>query len=77
MVLKKVEMPPRVLLEVMSLAHGSTLRTRVLRSTVGTDLQMEFGWCMGSIKTLARNFPRRRKAKTQSKHLFSRHDSSS
>jgi hypothetical protein len=77
MVLKKVEMPPRILFEVMSLAHGTTLRTRVQRSPIGTDLQMEFGWCMGSIKTLARNFPRRRKAKTQGKNLFSKHDSSS
>ncbi|GAB6110488.1 hypothetical protein JCM14713_02460 [Desulfomicrobium salsuginis] len=39
--LEEVEMPPREFLEVMSLARGSALGTRVQRSAVGTDLQVE------------------------------------
>jgi hypothetical protein len=73
MMLEEVEVPPRVLLEVISLARGAALGTRVQRSAVGTDLQVQLGWRMVHIKTLAHNFPRRREAKTQGKDLFSRH----
>jgi hypothetical protein len=41
MMLEEVEKPPRVLLEVMSLARGSALGTRIQCSAVGTDLQVE------------------------------------
>jgi hypothetical protein len=41
MMLEEIEMPPREFLEVMSLARGSALGTRIQRSSVGTDLQVE------------------------------------
>jgi len=55
--LEEVEIPPRELLKVMSLARDSALGTRIQRSAVGTDLQEELGWRMVGIKTLAHNFP--------------------
>jgi hypothetical protein len=67
MMLEKVELPPRILLEVMGLARGTAFGTRIQHSMVGTDLQVEFGRRMGCIKTLAHHFPRRCKAKAQSK----------
>ena len=73
--LKEVEMPPRKFLEVMSLARGSALGTRIQRSAVGTDLQVELGWRMVGIKMLAHNFPGRREPETQSKDFFSSHGS--
>jgi hypothetical protein len=73
MMLKEIEMPPRILLEVMSLARGAALRAWIQRSTVGTDLQVKFGRRKGCIKTLAHNFPRRCKAEAQGKDFFSLH----
>jgi hypothetical protein len=73
--LEEVEMPPRELLEVMSLTRDSALGTRIQRSAVGTDLQVELGWRMVGIKTLAHNFPGRREAETQGKDFFSLHGS--
>jgi len=73
MMLEEVEMPPRVLLEVMRLARGAALRARIQRSTVGTDLQMELGWRMFCIKALTHNFPGWRETKTQGEYLFGKH----
>ena len=73
--LEEVEMPPRELLEVMSLARDSALGTRIQRSAVGTDLQVELGRRMVGIKTLAHNFPGRREAEAQGKDFFSLHGS--
>jgi hypothetical protein len=73
MMLEEVEMPPRVLLEVMRLARGTALRARIQRSSVGTDLQMELGWRMFCIKALTHNFPRWRETKTQGEYLFGKH----
>ena len=73
--LEEVEMPPREFLEVVSLARGSALGTRIQRSAVGTDLQVELGWRMVGIKTLAHNFPGRREAEAQGKDFFSLHGS--
>jgi hypothetical protein len=73
--LEEVEMPPREFLEVMSPARGSALGTRIQRSAVGTDLQVELGWRMVGIETLAHNFPGRRKAEAQGKDFFSLHGS--
>ena len=75
MMLEEIEMPPREFLEVMSLARGSSLGTRIHLSTVGTDLQVELGWRMVGIKTLAHNFPGRREAEAQGKNFFSLHGS--
>lgn len=73
--LEEVEMPPREFLEVVSLARGSALGARIQRSAVGTDLQVELGWRMVGIKTLAHNFPGRREAEAQGKDFFSLHGS--
>jgi len=75
MMLEEIEMPPREFLEVMSLARDSALGTRIQRSAVGTDLQVELGWRMVGIKTLAHNFPGWRETETQGKNLFSKHGS--
>ena len=75
MMLEEVEMPPREFFEVMSLARGSAHGTRIQRSAVGTDLQVELGWRRVGIKTLAHNFPGRRKAEAQGKDFFSLHGS--
>ena len=58
--LEEVEMPPYEFFEVMSFARDSTLGTRIQRSAIDTDLQVERRWRMVSIKTLAHNFPGRR-----------------
>lgn len=57
--LEEIEMPPRESPEVMSLASGSALGTRIQRSPIGTDLQVEIDWRMVGVRTLAQNFPAR------------------
>lgn len=55
-ILEEVEMPPREFLEVMSLSRGSALGAGIQLSGGGIDLQVEHGWHMVGIKTLAHNF---------------------
>jgi len=51
----------------MSLARGAALRARIQRSVVGTEFQMELGWRMVGIKTLAHNFPGRLRPRPKAK----------
>jgi len=72
--LEKIEMPPRVFLEVVGLASCAACRTRILGSTIRSDLQMKLSRRMLSIKTLAHDPPWRREPQTQGKDFFRKHD---
>lgn len=70
---EKIEMPPRIFLEIVGFASSAACRARIFSSTIRSNLQMTLSWRMVSIKTLAHAPPWSREPQTQGKNFFRKH----
>lgn len=72
-VLEKVEMPPSVFFEIMSLAKCTALRTRVKRSSFSLDIKTQLTRRLLKVQRLTNDFPGGGQSKAQCQQIICVH----